>query len=135
MAGNGVTHMAYWLYACIFLSSYLVSRLPYFTWLMVVVTLSAVLVQMEELRTGFDQGKTEPSYLWVADFLFVLFTLVELTLKVCTFLLVYLCVHMTQCPFPDTCQWILPQPGCSHPQPLGCDGLGVGGVFCSRTHH
>lgn len=74
------------------LSSYLVSRLPYFTWVMVFVTLSAIVVQVKELETDFDRpdlngtsvntGKMEPVYIWVADLLFVLFTLVELTLKV-----------------------------------------------------
>lgn len=60
---------------------------------MVVVTLSAIVVQADELWTDFDRpdlnntsesaGKTDPMYIWVGDFLFVLFTLVELTLKVC----------------------------------------------------
>ena len=60
---------------------------------MVVVTLSAIVVQLEELQTDFDRPdlnngtsdnptKMEPFYIWVADLLFVLFTLVELTLKV-----------------------------------------------------
>lgn len=53
---------------------------------MVVVTLSAIVVQIEELQTRSNRASgnasMEPAYIWVADFLFVLFTLVELTLKV-----------------------------------------------------
>ena len=87
--------------------SYLVSRLPYFSWLMVMITLSAIAVQLAELQTRFgrpanillnttaDANTTttsavpvdmEPVYFWITDFLFVLFTLVELTLKVCLYL-------------------------------------------------
>ena len=69
---------------------------------MVVITLSAIAVQLAELQTHLDRPnhitfavangngsvtsetptRMEPDYFWVADFLFVLFTLVELTLKV-----------------------------------------------------
>ncbi|CAI8036576.1 Sodium leak channel non-selective protein [Geodia barretti] len=78
---------------------YLVSRLPYFSWLMVMITLSAIAVQLAELQTRFGRPANiilnttttsdvrvpvdmEPVYFWTADFLFVLFTLVELTLKI-----------------------------------------------------
>ena len=66
---------------------------------MVVVTLSAIAVQLVELQTDFDRAdrsssgnngsragnpttRMEPVYIWVADLLFVIFTLIELTLKV-----------------------------------------------------
>ena len=74
--------------------SYIVSRLPYFTWLLLVVTLSVIGVQINELRTEFRNTenrtdfssdgafKVEPSYIWVADLIFILFTLVDLSLKV-----------------------------------------------------
>ena len=67
--------------------SYIVSRLPYFAWLMVVITLSAIAVQLVELQANFNEGmsRIDPTYFWVADFLFVFFTLIELTLKVLAF--------------------------------------------------
>ena len=65
----------------------------------VMITLSAIAVQLAELQTRFGRPANiilnttttsdvrvpvdmEPVYFWTADFLFVLFTLVELTLKV-----------------------------------------------------
>lgn len=42
---------------------------------------------------------------------------------------------MAKYSFPDTCQWVLFEPGRSHPQPLGRDGLGCGAVFYNHTHH
>lgn len=69
---------------------------------MVVITLSAIAVQLAELQTRLDRPSTilfnttdgndtvsseiptkmQPVYFWVADFLFVLLTLFELILKV-----------------------------------------------------
>lgn len=63
------------------------SLLPYFTWVMVIITLGTIGVQCYELYTT---ANANPSYVWLADVIFVFATLVELILKVhCTPVLFY----------------------------------------------
>lgn len=65
------------LYTC----SYFVSRLPYFGWAMLFITLATIGALMYEVYTD-DATKKNPTYLWVIDLIFVLSTLTELILKV-----------------------------------------------------
>ena len=79
---------------------YLVSALPYFTWLMVIVTTAALIVQMHEVFTRDDKPFT---YIWMMDLFFILFTVVELILKVlvpaahvatCNVIMLYVVPHV-----------------------------------------
>lgn len=56
------------------------SLLPYFTWLMFIITLGTIAVQFYEQYTSTPSDN--PSYVWLADVVFVSATLVELILKV-----------------------------------------------------
>ena len=58
------------------------SRLPYFTWMMFLLTWLAIGFQAAEYYTD-PIDKPSPTYIWPVDFIFVLFTLLELILKVC----------------------------------------------------
>ena len=65
--------------------SYIVSRLPYFIWVMFLVTLVTIGFQVAELyRVRNPQGSIRfgPRYMWPVDLIFVVFTLTELILKV-----------------------------------------------------
>ncbi len=65
------------------LTRYMISLLPYFTWLMIVVTIVALCGQISEIYIGSaNVMEAVPIYLWWLDLLFVLFTLSELILKV-----------------------------------------------------
>lgn len=55
---------------------FIVSALPYFTWLMILVTVAALAVQVEEIALSTT------TYSWWMDLIFVVFTIVELVLKV-----------------------------------------------------
>ena len=56
------------------------SLLPYFTWVMFIITLGTIAVQFYEQYTNMPNAN--PSYVWLADIAFVSATLVELILKV-----------------------------------------------------
>ena len=63
---------------------YVVSRFPYFTWIMLGVTLSAIAVQVYELYIPISQ-LVNPKYIWLSDIVFIMATLIELVLKVFVF--------------------------------------------------
>ena len=56
------------------------SLLPYFTWVVFIVTLGTIAVQFYEQYTSMPSAN--PSYIWLADIVFVSATLAELILKV-----------------------------------------------------
>ena len=109
----------------------MVSALPYFTWLMILVAVASLLAQTVELYNGNGEGKSMLTYYWWMDLLFVVFTVAELILKVGVAVgcgLVYL-RHLYPCKVPcndffilsaDSCQWIFLQPPRCHPECLGC---------------
>ena len=62
---------------------YMVSSMPYFTWLMLAVTIAALCGQISEIYIGVASlNQAMPTYLWWLDLIFVVFTLLELLLKV-----------------------------------------------------
>lgn len=69
-------------------SRYVVSSLPYFTWVMIAVTIAALCTQISEIFitsvdvSSADASSDMPFYIWWMDLIFVVFTLFELILKV-----------------------------------------------------
>ena len=59
---------------------YAVSLFPYFTWLMLILTVVTIGVQAAELFVSIQ--RINPTYIWLSDIIFILATLVELCLKV-----------------------------------------------------
>ena len=57
---------------------FVLSPLPCFTWLMVVVTFATIVLMVAEypVRSG------SASYYWIGDLIFIVFTLTELIIKV-----------------------------------------------------
>ena len=59
---------------------YVVSLFPYFTWVMLIITLSTIAVQFYELYININT--INPRYVWFSDVVFIVATLLELVLKV-----------------------------------------------------
>jgi hypothetical protein len=57
----------------------MVSALPYFTWLMILVVVAAVAAQTAEV---FVDSVNSVIYIWWMDLFFIVFTVAELILKV-----------------------------------------------------
>lgn len=75
---------------------YVVSRFPYFTWIMLGVTLSAIAVQVYELYIPIPR-LMNPKYIWLSDIVFIMATLIELVLKVFVFVCFLLSLHSPTC--------------------------------------
>ena len=63
---------------CFFTCRSIISFFPYFTWLILIITLSTIAVQIAEL----DIPKINVTYVWLTDIVFIIATLTELILKV-----------------------------------------------------
>ncbi len=59
---------------------FVISALPYFTWLMIVVTVATLAVQIREVVINSD--KSSATYIWWIDLFFIIFAVIELVLKV-----------------------------------------------------